>query len=90
MDELEMLRQYAARSDGLAPPLIDVADDVLATIRSRPIQTDWFGRAQRPLTVAAAASLLVAVSLGVFAQQLIAELQDPMVSLFTPLVVTLQ
>lgn len=89
MDELEILRQYAARADDHAPP-IDVADDVLATIRSRRARSDWFGQQQRPMLLAAAASLLVAASLGIYAQQLVAELQDPMVSLFTPLVVTLQ
>ena len=39
---------------------------------------------------ATAASLLVAVSLGFMAQQSVAELQDPLSSLFTPFVVTLQ
>ena len=90
MDEIEMLRQYAARTELDAVPPIDVADRVLATIRRRRARPDWFARAQRPMLVAAAASLLVATSLGVFAQQLVADMQDPMVSLFTPLVVTLQ
>lgn len=90
MDEIDILRQYAARTESDAVPTVDVTDRVLASVRRQRARPDWYTRAQRPMMLAAAASLLVAASLGVFAEQLVADMQDPMVSLFTPLVVTLQ
>jgi hypothetical protein len=90
MDEIDMLRQYAARTEFNEAPPIDVTDQVLATIRQQRARPDCSARAQRPMLLAAAASFLVAASLGVVAQQLVADMQDPLVSLFTPLVVTLQ
>ena len=90
MDEIKALKEFAARSADVAPPAVDVSERVLSTIRQRQRQRVGFSFAQRSLLMAAAASLLVAVTLGLFAQQALAELQDPMVSLFTPLVVTLQ
>ena len=77
--------------DRVRPPIhVDVADRVLETIRSGRDERDWLAGATRPMMFATAASLLVAVSLGFMAQQSVAELQDPMASLFTPFVVTLQ
>ena len=90
MDEIEVLRRYAAQSDAATLPQIDVTDRVLNSIRRRRDEQDWLAGAMRPMMAAAAASLLLAVSLGLFAQQAVAEMQDPLASLFTPFVVALQ
>lgn len=90
MDEIEVLRQYAARSDAVEPPPIDVRERVLDTIRRQRPRQDFLTTSRRPMWLAAAASLLVAATLGLYAQQAVAELQDPFASLFTPLIVTLQ
>lgn len=90
MDEIKALKEFASRSAAVTPSAVDVSERVLSTIRRRQRQRVGFSSAQGSLWTAAAASLLVAVTLGLFAQQTLAELQDPMVSLFTPLVVTLQ
>jgi hypothetical protein len=89
MDELELLRQYAARTAATKPPAIDVGERVLATIRNSRPQDDALA-ATRPLWLAMAASLLVAGTLGIYAQQLVADWQDPLASLFTPFLVTMQ
>jgi hypothetical protein len=90
MDELELLRQYAARTASTEPPAVDVGERVLATIRSSRPQSESLSSATRPLWLAMAASLLVAGTLGIYAQQLVADWQDPLASLFTPFLVTLQ
>jgi len=90
MDEIEVLRRYAAHTDAVTLPHVDVGDRVLESIRRGRDEQDWLAGAVRPMMAAAAASLLLAVSLGLFAQQAVAEMQDPMASLFTPFVVTLQ
>ncbi len=90
MDEIEVLRRYAAQTRSTTPLQIDVAASVLETIRRGREERDWLAGGLRPMMTAAAASLLVAVSLGFFAQQAVAEMQDPLSSLFTPFVVTLQ
>ncbi|MEX2092212.1 MAG: hypothetical protein WD971_06020 [Pirellulales bacterium] len=90
MDEIEVLRRYAAQSGAAAALRVDVSDRVLETIRRDREERDWLAGGLRPMMMAAAASLLVAISLGFFAQQAVAEMQDPLSSLFTPFVVTLQ
>lgn len=90
MDEIEVLRRYGARADLEAAPQVDVADRVLASIRRVPAERGWSAGSLRPMLAAAAASLLVAASLGFVAQQAVAEMYDPLTSLFTPFVVTLQ
>ena len=90
MDEIEVLRRYAQRSACQEPMGIDVTDQVLETIGRGRCERDWLSGTLRPLMTAAAASVLIAVSLGVLAQQAVADLQDPLASLFTPFVVTLQ
>ncbi|MGD9632700.1 MAG: hypothetical protein AB7G28_10285 [Pirellulales bacterium] len=90
MDEIKALREYAARTAADEPPPIDVTDRVLASIRAGRARQDRFSAALRPLMAAAAASLLVAATLSFVAQQAVAELHDPLVSLFTPWMVTLQ
>jgi hypothetical protein len=90
MDEIEVLRRHAARSSPGRPLTIDVTAHVLETIRRGRDDRDWLAGAMRPMMTAAAASLLVAVSLGFCAQQAVAEMQDPLASLFTPFVMTLQ
>jgi hypothetical protein len=90
MDEIEVLRRYAAESGSAAPLRVDVTARVLESIRRGREERDWLAGALRPMMTAAAASLLLAVSLGFFAQQSVAEMQDPLASLFTPFVVTLQ
>jgi hypothetical protein len=90
MDEIEVLRRFAAQSGAATSPRVDVAARVLESIRRGRDQQDWLAGAMRPMMTAAAASLLLAVSLGFFAQQAVAEMQDPLASLFTPFVVTLE
>lgn len=89
MDEIDMLRRYAVRSAADAPPAIDVRARVLESIRHDRLETDWLAGSVRPLFFAAAASVLVAVCLGILAQQAIAEMQDPLMALFTPFLVAL-
>jgi len=90
MDEIEVLRRHAVESGSTVPLRVDVAARVLESIRRGRVERDWLAAASRPMFAAVAASLLVAVSLGVVAQQSVAEMQDPLTSLFTPFVVTLQ
>lgn len=90
MDELEALRRYAERS---APPArlhVDVADDVLATLRGRETVVPFRGASLRPLIAAAAASVVVAATVGYAASASLAAMTDPLGSLFAPVVVTLQ
>jgi hypothetical protein len=89
MDEIEILRRYAAESEPLAPPRVDVTARVLESIRAERRRPDWLAGATAPMMMAAAASLLVAVTLGLLAHQAVAELQDPLMTLFTPILVTL-
>ena len=89
MDEIEILRRYAAESEPASPLRVDVTARVLQSIRTERRRPDWFAGATAPLVMAAAASLLVAVSLGFVAQQAVAEMRDPLITLFTPLMVTL-
>jgi hypothetical protein len=89
MDEIEVLRHYAAAT-AATPSRVDVTARVLETIRRGRFKRDWFAGAQRPMLMAAAAGLLVAVSLALFAQRSVAEMQDPLAALFTPFLVTLQ
>ena len=90
MNEIEVLRRFGAELNATTQPQFDVADRVLESIRRGRDQRDWFAGTVRPMMTAAAASLLVAVSLGWMAQQSVAEMQDPLASLFAPFVVTLQ
>jgi hypothetical protein len=89
MDEIEMLRQYGARTRGNMPPGIDVTAEVLETLRR-----DGMGRrvdlATRPLVMAAAAGWLVAVTCGLFAHQAWSVVDDPLGALVTPFVVALE
>jgi hypothetical protein len=89
MDEIEVLRRYAAESEPAAVPRVDVTARVLQSIRTERRRSDWLAGATAPMVISAAASLLVAVSLGILAQQAVAELQDPLTALFTPFLVTL-
>jgi hypothetical protein len=88
MDEIERLRQYAARSATADVSNIDVTADVMATIRNRPIVSE--SSTTRTVFMAVAASWLVALSIGYFAQQALSDVQDPMNSLTTPFAVTLE
>jgi hypothetical protein len=90
MDEIELLRRYGRRSAPRGPTGIDVTDRVLETIGRGRDERDWLAGTLRPLATAAAASVLVAVTLGVLAQNAVADMQDPLASLFTPFVVTLE
>jgi hypothetical protein len=88
MDEIERLRRYAAHSARQSPLAIDVRARVLESIRRRRPDSDWLAGSVRPMVFAAAASLLVAASLGLLAQHSLAEMQDPLASFFTPFLVT--
>jgi hypothetical protein len=88
MDEIEKLRQYAARSAPADVPGIDVRADVMATIRNRRIVP--LPSTTRTVFIAVAASWLLALSIGYFAQQALSDVQDPMNSLTTPFAVTLE
>lgn len=92
MDEIRILRDHADYTASQSLPKLDVADAVLATLRSRNIRDtdDWLAGSIRPLFAMATAASLLAVSIGLFAQQALAELQDPFSSLFSPFVVALQ
>jgi hypothetical protein len=90
MDEIEVLRRYAARSRAATALNVDVSARVLESIRRGREERDWLAGSVRPMMTAAAASVLLAVSLGFYAQQSVAEMQDPLSSLFTPFVVALQ
>jgi len=89
MDEIDMLHRYAARS-AQSPPPVDVAADVLETLRNNPPSAARQGSPLRPLVSVAAASWLVAVSVTFFASQAWAEVQDPLGALLAPFVVNLQ
>jgi hypothetical protein len=89
MDEIDMLRRYAARS-APSPPPIDVTADVLETLRHDPRATAGQASPLRPLWSVAAAGWLIAVSLTFFASQAWAEVQDPLGALLAPFVVNLQ
>lgn len=88
MDEIERLRQYAARSAPADVSKIDVTSDVMATIRNRRSVPE--SSTTRTVFMAVAASWLVALSIGYFAQQALSDVQDPMNSLTTPFSVTLE
>ncbi len=80
MDEIEILRRYAAGVGAMRRRrAVDVTARVLESIRAERRRPDWLAGATAPMVMAAAASLLVAVTLGVLAQQAVAELQDPLI-----------
>jgi hypothetical protein len=87
-DEIERLRRYATRSASLGPFDIDVAADVMATLRRRGNRPP--ASATRTIYTAVAASWLVAIGIGFFARQALADVQDPMNSLTAPFSVTLE
>lgn len=89
MDEVEMLRRYAARS-AESPPPIDVTADVLDTLRRSPRRADRYASSLRPLMSIAAATWLLAFGVAFFASQAWADMQDPLDSLVTPFMVQLQ
>jgi hypothetical protein len=88
MDEIERLRQYVARSQPVAPLDIDVTADVMATLHSRRNQP--VASTTPTVFLAVAASWLIAIGIGFFAQQSLADVQDPMHSLTAPFSVTLE
>ena len=89
MDELDMLRRYAARS-AQSPPQVDVTAEVLETLRHDARGSARQASPLRSLWSVAAASWLVAASLTFFATQAWVEMQDPLGSLLAPFVVNLQ
>ncbi len=86
MDDIERLRRYAGKSARPLPPQIDVAADVLATLRSNQPTAPT----TRPLLAVAAVVWMVAAFVSVLGTQALSELQDPLGSLLSPLVVSLQ
>jgi hypothetical protein len=88
VDEIERLRRYAARSAPADVSGIDVTADVMATIRKQHAMPQ--AATTRTVFMAVAASWLVALSIGYFAQQALSDVQDPMNSLTTPFAVTLE
>jgi hypothetical protein len=88
MDEVERLRRYAARTAPAAPLDIDVADDVMATLRRRGSQPP--ASTTSTIFTAVAASWLVAIGIGLFSQQALSDWQDPLNSLTAPFSVTLE
>jgi hypothetical protein len=87
MDELDLLRRYGARP--APPPHVDVAADVLATLRRHP-HAARSASPLRPLLTVAAASWVFAFSVAFFASQAWAQVQDPLSALLSPFVVSLQ
>ena len=88
MDEIERLRQYAARSQPAGPLDIDVTADVMATLRRRRYEQP--ASTTPTVFLAVAASWLIAIGIGFFAQQSLADVQDPMHSLTAPFSITLE
>ena len=88
MDEIERLRQYAARSSPGDVSNIDVTADVMTSIRNQRRMAE--PSATRTVFMAVAASWLVAIGIGYFAQQSLTDVQDPLNSLTSPFAVTLE
>jgi hypothetical protein len=88
MDEIERLRRYAAQSAPAGPVDIDVTGDVMATLRRRGSRPP--ASTTRTVLTAVAASWLLAIGIGFFAQQALSDMQDPLSSLTTPFAVTLE
>jgi hypothetical protein len=88
IDEIARLRQYAAQTERADATKIDVTADVMSTIRSQRALPQ--SSTTRTVFMAVAASWLVALSIGYFAQQALSEVQDPLSSLTTPFSITLE
>jgi hypothetical protein len=88
MDELKLLKQWGARSDATNATPIDVTAKVLATLRQR--RYEQIASPVWPLMMAAAASVLVAVSLGIVVQQSWSDFSDPLNAIISPYLVMLQ
>ena len=88
MDEIDMLRKYAARTESAAPPDVDVTAEVMASIRRTAERRP--ATSMRTVYAAVAASWLIAIGVGFFAQQALSDWQDPMNSFTAPFSVTLE
>jgi hypothetical protein len=87
-DDLDMLRKYGARSTASGPIDIDVTSDVMATLHRRGRQPH--ASTVRTIFTAVAASWLIAIGVGFFAQRSLSDVQDPMNSLTAPFSITLE
>jgi hypothetical protein len=88
MDEIDMLRKYGARTEATPPPDIDVTADVMASIRRAAHRPS--AMSTRTAYAAVAASWLIAIGIGFYAQQALSDWQDPMNSFTAPFSVTLE
>ena len=88
MDEVQLLRRYGKRSAPEAGVDVDVSGRVLQTLRSRQIQEPT--ASLRTLVVVAAASWVAVLATGIWVQEAWAALADPVASLVSPFVVTMQ
>jgi hypothetical protein len=88
MDEIEALRNYAARSAPSTANDVDVTASVMQTLRNR--REDRFAVPLRPLVMVAAASWVGVIATGIFVQEAWSILQDPIASLIAPFVVAMQ
>ncbi len=88
MNEIDLLREYGARTQASQPVHVDVTARVLRTIRAR--REHRLPASVRPLVGVLAASSCAVLLTGFFVQQAWAELQDPVTSLLTPFMVALR
>lgn len=88
MNEIEVIRQFGARSEPTASMSVDVTARVLRTIQCGRVRR-WPDSVQ-PLATVLAASWVTVVLTGYFVLEVWWELQDPLNSLITPFVVSLQ
>ena len=88
MDETDLLRQYGARTASTVDANVDVTARVLRTIRRG--RESRMPEHIRPLIAVAAASWMTVLVTGFVVQGMWSELQDPLTSLLSPFVVSLQ
>lgn len=88
MDEADILRQYGARTASAPGANVDVTARVLHSIRRG--RKSRFPETMRPLIAVAAASWMTVLVTGFVLQGMWSELQDPLTSLLSPFVVSLQ
>lgn len=88
MDEADLLRQYGARTAPTAGANIDVTARVMRTIQRG--RESRFHESIRPLIAVAAAGWMTVLITGFVLQGMWSDMQDPLTSLLSPFVVSLQ
>lgn len=88
MDEIEKLRRYGKHSAATGSAKVDVAARVMQTLRSGREEQPVLSL--QPLVAVAAASWLAVLGTGLLVQDAWSTLQDPIASLVSPFVVSMQ